>query len=40
VNPELSDVGSCMMLDLCGDLIEAEVIAPSPYDPEYGLMRA
>ena len=28
-----------MQLDLCGDLIGVEVIAPSPYDPSYALAR-
>ncbi len=40
VLPELAEVGSTMQLDLCGDLIGAEVIAPSPYDPGYTRMRA
>ncbi len=40
VMPELAAVGSTMKLDLCGDLVDAEVIPPSPYDPEYARMRA
>lgn len=40
VNPELSTTGSTMQLDLLGDLVGAEVIDASPYDPSYGLMRA
>jgi dimethylglycine dehydrogenase len=39
VQPDLSAPGSRMQLDLCGDLIDAEVIAPSPYDPGHDRMR-
>ncbi|MCK8464054.1 FAD-dependent oxidoreductase [Aliiroseovarius sp. S1339] len=35
VDPELACVGRTMHLDLCGDLVNAEVIAPSPYDPDH-----
>ncbi|MYF89900.1 MAG: aminomethyl transferase family protein, partial [Boseongicola sp. SB0676_bin_33] len=37
VDAELASEGSTMLLDLCGDLIGAEVIAPSPYDPSHAL---
>ncbi|WP_113912818.1 GcvT family protein [Roseovarius dicentrarchi] len=40
IEPDLSAEGSTMQIDLCGDLVSAEVIAPSPYDPGYALMRA
>jgi dimethylglycine dehydrogenase len=40
VLPELAAVGTAMQLDLCGELVTAEVITPSPYDPEYARMRA
>jgi dimethylglycine dehydrogenase len=40
VMPEFAAVGSTMQLDLCGDLVAAEVITPSPYDPDYARMRA
>lgn len=40
VSPELSAIGATMQLDLCGDLVSATVIAPSPYDPEHSRMRA
>ncbi|WP_170428337.1 GcvT family protein [Ruegeria arenilitoris] len=40
VDPDLASEGSTMQLDLCGELVGAEVIAPSPYDPSYSLMRA
>ncbi|NNE80646.1 MAG: GcvT family protein [Silicimonas sp.] len=40
VNPEFSGVGSVMQLDLCGDMIPAQVIAPSPYDPDFARMRS
>ena len=39
VDPELASEGSTMQLDLCGDLIGAKVIAPSPYDSLNALMR-
>jgi dimethylglycine dehydrogenase len=39
VQPDLSEPGSRMQLDLCGDLVDAEVIAPSPYDPGHSRMR-
>ncbi|NGQ93188.1 FAD-dependent oxidoreductase, partial [Rhodobacter sp. HX-7-19] len=39
VDPEFSAEGSTMQIDLYGDLVGAEVIAPSPYDPDYALMR-
>ncbi|MEO0944526.1 MAG: FAD-dependent oxidoreductase, partial [Pseudomonadota bacterium] len=40
VEPELASLGSQMQLDLCGDLVPAEVIAPSPYDPDHARMRS
>ncbi|AHD03551.1 GcvT family protein [Leisingera methylohalidivorans] len=40
VDPELADEGTTMQLDMYGGMVEAEVIAPSPYDPGYGLMRS
>ena len=40
VLPEMAEVGTGMQLDLCGDLVAAEVIAPCPYDPNYSHMRA
>ncbi|WP_323775768.1 FAD-dependent oxidoreductase [Leisingera sp.] len=40
VDPELAGEGTRMQLDMYGDAVEAEVIAPSPYDPSYGLMRS
>ena len=39
VDPGLASEGSTMQLDLCGNLIGAEVIAPSPYDPSNALAR-
>ncbi|WP_187428214.1 Dimethylglycine oxidase [Roseobacter fucihabitans] len=39
VDPNLSDIGARMHLDLCGDLAEATVIADSPYDPKFIRMR-
>jgi dimethylglycine dehydrogenase len=40
VDPSLSAVGSRMQLDMYGDLVAAEVIAPSPYDPSFDRMRS
>ncbi|GGH18192.1 dimethylglycine dehydrogenase [Cribrihabitans marinus] len=40
VEPGLSAQGSTMMLDLCGNMVGAEVIAPAPYDPEFARMRS
>ena len=39
VEPELAAEGSTMQLDLCGDLVAAKVIAPSPYDPGFTRIR-
>ncbi len=39
VDARLASEGITMQLDLCGDLIGAEVIAPSPYDPSNALTR-
>ncbi len=40
IDPKLADVGTRLHLDLCGDLINVEVIAPSPYDPDFARMRS
>jgi len=40
VNPDLAAVGSTMQLDHLGDLVDAEVIAASPYDPGFDRMRS
>jgi len=39
VDPEVSAVGHEMELDLCGDIVPAQVIAPSPYDPDFLRLR-
>ncbi len=39
VDPEQSKIGSTMQLDMYGDLVAAQVIAPSPYDPEFTRIR-
>jgi dimethylglycine dehydrogenase len=39
VNPALAVSGRKMEIDMYGDLISAEVIAPSPYDPGYVRIR-
>jgi dimethylglycine dehydrogenase len=40
VAPELAEIGSTMQVDMYGNLIGAEVIAPSPYDPDFIRMRS
>ena len=40
VVPELATDGSRMELDLCGELVGAEVMASSPYDPEFSRVRS
>lgn len=40
VDPKFATEGTVMQLDLCGDLIDAQVIAPSPYDPSFARMRS
>jgi dimethylglycine dehydrogenase len=40
VEPEFARVGRVMQLDMYGDLVAAEVIAPSPYDPSFDRMRS
>ncbi|WP_422049415.1 GcvT family protein [Shimia sp.] len=40
VLPELAEVGTRMQADLCGGLFDAEVITPSPYDPELTKVRS
>ncbi|SDX33780.1 GcvT family protein [Litoreibacter albidus] len=40
IDPMLATVGTVVELDMYGDLIAAEVIAPSPYDPTFARMRS
>ncbi len=40
VEPDLSKPGTAMQLDLCGDLTATEIIAPSPYDPDFNNIRS
>lgn len=40
VDPTFAGLGSTMQLDMYGDLVAAEVIAPSPYDPKFDRMRS
>ncbi|MEM6465414.1 MAG: FAD-dependent oxidoreductase [Pseudomonadota bacterium] len=40
VKPEVSNIGATLQLDLCGDLVDAEVIPPCPYDPDFTRMRS
>jgi len=39
IDPKLSDIGTCVKLDLLGQLVDATVCAPSPYDPNFELLR-
>ena len=39
VEPDLAKAGRALQLDLCGRMVAAEVIAPSPYDPDFALLR-
>ncbi|WP_281858292.1 GcvT family protein [Litoreibacter halocynthiae] len=40
VTSGFSKTGSTMQLDLCGERVAAQVISPSPYDPEFARMRS
>jgi dimethylglycine dehydrogenase len=40
LDPDLSTQGTKLQLDMYGDLVGAEVIASSPYDPTHKLMRS
>jgi dimethylglycine dehydrogenase len=40
VDPALAAVGTKMQVDMYGELIDAQVIAPSPYDPDFDRMRS
>ncbi|WP_373636591.1 FAD-dependent oxidoreductase [Yoonia sp. BS5-3] len=40
VRPDVADAGSTLQLDLCGELVKAQVIDPSPYDAGFDLMRS
>lgn len=39
VMPAVAAIGRTVELDLCGEMMNAEVIAPSPYDPEFTRLR-
>jgi dimethylglycine dehydrogenase len=39
VDTGFANIASTMQLDLCGDMVLAEVIPPSPYDPKHERMR-
>ncbi len=40
VEPRMAAVGTTMPLDLCGTMVDATVIAPSPYDPTFARMKS
>jgi len=39
VDPDQSAIGTPLDVDICGQILRAKVITPSPYDPSYSLMR-
>lgn len=39
VRPDFADIGDVMQVDLCGDLVRSEVIAPAQYDPTFSRLR-
>jgi dimethylglycine dehydrogenase len=39
IDPEYSKIGTCVQLDLLGQLVNATVCTPSPYDPNFELLR-
>lgn len=39
VEPEMADAGCAMQVDICGTRVDAEVIPPSPYDPDFTRVR-
>ena len=40
VRPDLAGPGTQLQIDMCGDLVNAEVIVPSPFDPKGARYRA
>ncbi|WP_171103479.1 FAD-dependent oxidoreductase [Ruegeria sp. HKCCD7255] len=40
VAPELAENGNQMQMDLCGDIVQARVIPPSPYDPGFEIIKS
>ena len=39
IDTKFSEIGTCVKLDLLGQLVDATVCAPSPYDPDFELLR-
>jgi len=39
VDPHLAVEGSQIQLDMYGDMVYVDVIAPSPYDPSFDRIR-
>ena len=35
IDPKFSEIGTCVKLDLLGQLVDATVCTPSPYDPDF-----
>ena len=40
LQPDLAAEGTTLEIDICGTLVSAEVIAPSPYDPSFSRLRS
>jgi dimethylglycine dehydrogenase len=40
IDPALSAIGTKLHLDMYGDMVAVEVIAPSPYDPDFSRIRS
>ena len=40
VEPAFAEIDATMDLDLCGEMVAATIIAPSPYDPTFARMRS
>ena len=39
IDSKFSEIGTCVKLDLLGQLVDATVCTPSPYDPDFELLR-
>ncbi|HAR51120.1 MAG TPA: FAD-dependent oxidoreductase, partial [Roseovarius nubinhibens] len=40
LKPDLAAEGTTLEIDICGTLVPAEVIVPSPYDPSFSRLRS
>jgi len=39
VDPDFFDAGTAVQINICGERVDATVIAPSPYDPDFSKLR-